>query len=356
MSLEYMKTQFGRCGPNHGEGLPAGWKEPILKMAAGIFKRSFRKAGNPGVIQAQGVDVYNPAGLQDWTGLAGFVANRVFPARMSVNKGDKVRQWDRQSLLRLRGKVWADGGPPERLDDALGPDQSYVTQVYGGRLTAGDQAVANQSEGLNIIAHKLAAGIRAAMTSVEDELFRTVFKAGVWESPGTDVTPPQKWSNRTNGTPLKDIRDAARNIMRVYPGPRSDLKLLINPDVMEALRQHPDFKGIDAVATLIAPEQRIAFACDIGEVIVGYAAKSDTEEFAGKHALLYAAPMSKDAGVPTAATRYYWTGFLGNASLGVYTNVMRDPMNYNTCVDVGISNAWLVQSPILGRFWPDVVA
>ena len=312
----------------------------------------FQKAA-PSVGQVQGPNELVPEmAAAYFQAQTDFVFPRVFPLVSVQHLAGQYAVWDKDQLRSAELVDHADGAEVEELDDKLA-FETYQCKVQGGRRSIGDQARANEGDGIDLMTYKVRANMDTAFRTNEARFIDAYVKQGVW---GTDSTPNPKWAAGSTNI-VSDLLTGIRTIAG-ETGMRPDT-LSLGPDVWHVMIQNDQVKnfvlGRDAANANLSTEA-MANAFGLRQVIVAWSAKSDDSFYFGKNALLTFSPATKTALEPSAGMTAAWRGVVGDADMGIATRMLRDELRYRDVVDVFTAWAPVVQAADLGYFYNAAVA
>ena len=331
-----------------------GVKQTLAEAVAQANElRWMEKASNPSVAGVAGPNQLNAQMGMSFATQVGFVGTRVFPMATHNQIGGQYPVWSLDDLKNARMQTMGDGRPPVELDQGL-EFQSFTCNLYGGRRAVGQFTQANAPSAVRVMGAASEFLMNRAMDAIEREFTSEVWKTGVW---ATDVTPSPTWDAVATDSDaiVEDIQTGVEALVNVWPNV-SDYVFVCSLPVWNAIMRNRVFRGQGAAELGWPGMARFVEVTGIPRVVIGRAGQTNTQGYLGKHAAIFAAPLTGELMSPSAATRVVWSGIDGTAQEGIATRVMADPINFRTLVDVWLSNTFEVQSSNLGYFFNGAIA
>jgi len=295
-----------------------------------------------------------------------FVADRVFPVLPVAKQTDSYFTIPRGAWFRDEMKKRAPGAlSAERTHDVS--TDTYACDVWALHEMLADQVRANYDSPLQADREITEGLSQAGMIRKEREFVTSFFTSGLWtgDYTGVDSASPGasqigRW-DRADSTPIEDIRAAKRRV-QARTGFRPN-KLVLGPEVYDALLDHPDIVGrIDRGQTTGAARvmrENLAALFELDEVLVmesvyNSAVQGATDSIGfigGKSALLvYAAP-SPGLYVPSGGYTFSWTGLMGAGALGMRMKRIRDEKRESDMIEIQMAFDQKLVSADLGQFF-----
>lgn len=318
-------------------------------MAVAKF-RELAKASVPGVGGVAGPNMLLEQLGISFVTTAGYVGTQVFGTVQSDQIGGTYARWGLDALKDARLRPMGDGRAPDELDDKV-EFPNFTCSVYGGRRSIGLLTRANAAGRLDLMGQASGFLLNAALQHIDDAFVEAYWAVGKWQR---SAAVAAAWDT-SGSTPAKDIHAALESLSKVWPN-MMDTVLVLPLEAFNALARHQDFRGQGAAEQPLATVGRIMSVTGVGRVVVGRAGKTKTTGFLGKNAAVFVAPQNQGMNDPSAGARVIWAGVAGNATDGIATRVMADPLNHRTVVDTWIAQAFVQQSDELGYFLTNVVS
>lgn len=293
----------------------------------------------------------------------GFVADKVFPKLPVMKQSDLFFTYEKGHFFRDDMKVRADATESAGSDYEVNANGTYFCSVKALHKDLGDQERANFDEPLSADTDSVEYLSQKVLINKENQWVSNYFTTGVW---GTDLTPTNKWSDYTNGTPLSDIRTGISTILS-NTGMFANT-LVLGWEVYQQLIDHPDItdrvKYIQTnrnVSTVDKPELAALFGID--RVLVTYGVQNTAAEGAtdaisfigGKHAMLCYSEMNPGLRKASAGYTMTWKGYAGNNE-GVGVNKFRMPHLKADRYEVEVAQSMQLMASDLGFFFNAAVA
>jgi hypothetical protein len=268
-----------------------------------------------------------------------FFSNRIFPMLPVNNKSDEYYVWDRGDWNRDDAQQVGAGDEYPVGVKRLSTDNYNCKTVKYSEMIA-DEERANADGALDLERTATENVMRKHMIRMDRRWVENYFTPlNVWTggTTGADITPAaaDKWDQFATSDPLAQMRPEIRSLMTKGLDKRF-IKLVIGPNVYDALRDHPVF--IDRVSNDTTRDPDAAFIAQIlgiGEVIVGEsvynaAAEGQTPDdrfiLEDDNALLVYATPRPALNVPTGGYTFVWSGLTGSQNRGVnIRKIRRDP-------------------------------
>lgn len=258
---------------------------------------------------------------------ANFFAMRVFPPLPVTQKSGEFYVWDRGDWNRDDAQA-VGAGDEYPIGVKRLSSNPYNCKVYKYSEMIADEERANQDTALDLDMTATENVTRKHMIRLDRDFAASFFVPGVWtgSTTGTDITPAAKWDDTASGDPLADLRPEIRKLM-ARGLRRANIKLLVGPDVWDAIQDHPVFlERYENVMEANLTTGLIARTLGIGEVIVAesvYNAAAEgqapDDQFilgADNALLVYAAPRPA-LNVPSGGYTMRWTGLTGGQGINV---------------------------------------
>jgi hypothetical protein len=243
-----------------------------------------------------------------------FIASKLFPAVPVMKQSDLFFKYNKGDFLRIEGKRRAPGTESAGGGYDIGTD-NFFCHEYSLHKDVTWNERDNSDEPLNADRDATEWVTENLLALRERDFLRTIFVEANWS---TNAAPTTKW-DVAGSTPIEDIKKWARATAKSIAKPRSQLKLVVTPDVDDVLSEHPDFvdrvkyTSRDSVSTAL-----IANLCGIGEYLVteaveapnakGSADQDDVEYMVDENqaVLMWVAPRPS-LKTPSAGYIFSWT-------------------------------------------------
>lgn len=253
----------------------------------------------------------------------GYVADEIAP-RLDVKKqSDKYAVWSKSDFYRMAMEKVGDGDPAPIAGFDVDTSNNYFADFWKIKKLLTDQQRANYDVPLNADQATVNYLTQQGLMRRDYEVLNTLFISGVWTTEYDGAASPTGsefyyWNDYTQSHPFQNVR-AWSTVVKKLTGRRPN-KLVVGPEVNDALMEHPDILDkIKHTQTGIATEELLAAAFGVKKYLVAdavynSAAEKATESatmahIAGKHALLSYVPDSPSIDEPSAAYNFTWTQF-----------------------------------------------
>lgn len=292
-----------------------------------------------------------------------FIATRVFPRVPVMKKNDKYYTYPKAYWLRSEAQKRAPGtesaGSGWNMDTA-----DYSCDAIAVHKDIDDQILFNADVPLNLEREATMWVTHQLLIKREVDWASRYFTTSTWtgSTTGGDITPAVLWNDAAS-TPIEDV--SAQQIAIARATGRKPNKLVLGPEVYDALRNHPDL--IDRIKHtqrgVMTPEL-MAQLFDVDEVLIPWAARNTAVEGAtasmsfifGKHALLvYAAP-SPGLLQPSGGYTFTWDQYTGAGEQGMAISRFRMDHLRSTRVEGEMTYDMKVVAADVGAFFSSAVA
>ena len=255
-----------------------------------------------------------------------FIAGQVFVDKPVAKQSDKYAVIPPGDFHRDDMAIRADATESAGANWRVSTD-AYFCDVWALHHDIGDQTRSNADSDFELNSNTTRFLTHKALLRKEKIFTETALATGVW----TNESAALNWSGASS-TPISDVRDASRT-MQTTSGYRPN-KAVMTRDVYDALLDHPDFlarvangaqSGAPGVSAAQVSRKIIAEMFEVDEILVMDSIENTAAEdvtpsnafFASETMLLiYVSPIA-GLGVPTAGYTFSWSGFLGQAGMGV---------------------------------------
>jgi hypothetical protein len=298
-----------------------------------------------------------------------FIAAQVFPTVPVKKQGDRYYVYNAGDLLADDAKLRAPGTKAAEGDYRVDNTPAYYCPIYAKRRAISEQERDNADAVINTDRDAMEFVTRSLLIRRERLWVAGYFGTGIWtnnkvggaKGGGKDFI---QWSDYTNSHPITDV-GAYMEVVRLGTGFRPNT-LVLTPDVMEQLRNHPDVldrfkytqKGVitaDLLAAVMGVERVVS-----AEAVYNSSLDPDNPvitNIAGTKAVLlvYAA---KAPGIRVASGGYtfVWTGLTGVNSAGFRIKKYRVDELSSDIVEGEVAFAPKIVAPSLGCFLSDAIA
>lgn len=254
-----------------------------------------------------------------------FIASKVFPRVPVPNKSDQYYTYPKEYWHRSEARKRAPG------TESAGSGWSQSTATFDCDVIAvhkdiDDQIARNADAPLDLERDATQWVTHQLLIKQEVDWVGTFFAASTWtgSTTGADITVGSTW-DVDSSTPIEDV--SAQTIAITKNTGRKPNTLVIGPEVLDALRHHPDILDrIKYTQRGVVTVELLAALFDVERVLVPYAVQNTAAEGAasatmaylyGKNALLVYTPSSPGLLTPAGGYTFTWTGYLGNSPSGM---------------------------------------
>jgi hypothetical protein len=308
----------------------------------------------------------------------GFVSDRVFPAVPVAKQSDLYYVLD-DTHVGDNAEPRAPGTESAGGSLALSKEP-YYAPVWAWHVDLPDQLRANVDSELALDSTATRTVMRTMMLSREVSWARSFFNKSAWDysvdgasaatapgdfDPTDDANNAKLFWDDPASTPIEDVRQAQRYVIRGAGGAFKPNVLVTTRPVFDALLDHPDVvarldRGQTPGGPAMANEAALAALFGLREVLVMdavYRAQQEgpnqfVQENGALLAYAAAAPSLLDA---SAGYTFQWTGYSGSENQGIRVRKFRMEQLESDRVEGGAAFAHKVGSKRLGFYFNDIV-
>lgn len=292
-----------------------------------------------------------------------FIADRVFPTVPVSKQSDSYFVYNRGDWNRIEAQERAPGTESAGGGWRLSTD-TYTAKRYSFHQDVDDPTRANTDDPLSPDQDAMQYVTTQLLLAREQAFVTQHFAASAWtgSTTGSDITVGTQW-NDPSSTPIEDLRAQITSVAK-KTGRRPN-KLVIGPEVWDALADHPDLLArIQYTQKGIVGPDLLADILMLDEVLIPMAIYNTANEGAtashsflwGKSALLVHSAPNPGLKVPSAGYTFSWTGLLGAGAFGNRIKKYRIERLESDRVEGDMAFALKQVAADMGVFFPSVVA